>query len=220
MRKNKLSVWGIRLSFAVLALGMVAAGCQKREIKNADSKGATIVCFGDSLTFGYGVAPGEDYPSRLSEMLSMPVLNAGIDGDSSPEALKRIQADALDRDPLIVIIEFGGNDFLRKVPLQTTVANISQMVDMVQQKGAMCAIVDISSGMFFSEYRQAFKKIAEEKHALFISSVLNGIITNPQMKSDFLHPNASGYRMIAERVHKKVSPYIKQLGAGVAAAEK
>lgn len=220
MKKNKLSLWLAGFGMMVLAASVVAAGCQKREIKNIDSGGATIVCFGDSMTFGYGVAPGEDYPSRLSEMLSMPVINSGIDGDSSPEALKRIQADALDRNPLLVIVEFGGNDFLRKIPLDVTVSNISQMVDMIQQKGAMCAIVDISSGMFFGEYRKAFGRIAKEKGALFVPAVLNGIITNPQMKSDFLHPNASGYRMIAERVHKEVAPYIRQHNAAAAEADK
>ncbi len=217
MKKSKVILLCVFLALGIAAAAVAVLRMQKPDIKNLSSKGATIVCFGDSITFGYGVSPGEDYPSRLSEMLSMPVINSGIDGDSSPEALKRIQADALDRNPFMVIVEFGGNDFLRKIPLETTVANITSMIDQVQQKGAICAIVDISSGMFFGEYRKAFAKLAKEKGALFIPSVLNGIITNPQMKSDFLHPNASGYRMIAERVYKEVVPYIRQnSGAGPA----
>jgi acyl-CoA thioesterase I len=210
MRRSKqLSVCQLTVFVVFIFWAISLSGCAKQEIKNAGSTGATVICFGDSLTFGYGVSSGEDYPSRLSEMLNMPVVNSGIDGDSSVEALKRIQTDVLERSPLIVIIEFGGNDFLRKVPIEDTVNNIRQMTDMVQAKGAMVAIVDISSGMFFADYSRAFKKIACEKQAILIPSVLNGIITNPQMKSDFLHPNSEGYRIIAQRVYKGIAPYIK-----------
>ncbi len=86
-----------------LLLMTFLTGCAKREIKNIDSKGKNIVCFGDSVTFGYGAEPGGDYPSALTKMISIPVINAGIDGDTSTEALKRIKFDVLGRDPLLVI---------------------------------------------------------------------------------------------------------------------
>lgn len=90
MRKSKLL-------FIVFIAFIVLAGCAKREIKNIDSKGKTIICFGDSITFGYGANPGEDYPSALAKMVSVPVINAGIDGDTSTEALKRLDSDVLER---------------------------------------------------------------------------------------------------------------------------
>ncbi|MCG2714618.1 MAG: hypothetical protein L6308_07275, partial [Candidatus Omnitrophica bacterium] len=65
------------------------------------------------------------------------------------------------------------------------------------------------AGMFFSEYRAAFKKLANQKKVIFIPEVLNKIITNPAMKSDFLHPNARGYKIVAKRIYQAVSPYIK-----------
>lgn len=194
------------LCFCVL----VSASCVKREIKNIDSKGTNIICFGDSLTFGYGANPGEDYPSILAKSINIPVVNAGIDGDITPEALKRIKSDVLDKEPFLVIIEFCGNDFLRKIPQETTLNNIKQMIGQIQAKGAMVAIVDISAGLFLREYRWAFKNIAREKQAIFIPGILNGIITNPSMKSDFLHPNADGYKMIAQRIYRAIMPYLKQ----------
>jgi len=205
MRKNKLLVLWLYCSMVLLL-----AGCAKREIINIDSKGKNIICFGDSITFGYGVEPGEDYPMALAKLVTIPVLNMGIDGDTSTEALKRLHSDALSRDPLLVIIEFGGNDFLRKIPREVTVSNIKEMVEKVQAKGAMAAIVDISAGMFLAEYRKDFSNLAREKGAIFIAGALSGIITNPHLKSDFIHPNTSGYKLIAQRIHQAIKPYLDQ----------
>ena len=205
MRINRLLIIGLLCCCAVILVG-----CSKKEIKNIGARGKTIVCFGDSITFGYGVNPGEGYPSALAKQLNIPVINAGIDGDTSTEALKRLDADVLSRDPLLVIIEFGGNDFLRQVPKEITVNNIKQMVERVQAHGAMVAIADISAGIFMREYRLAYRKIAQEKSAIFIPSILSGIITNPSMKSDFLHPNAPGYKIIAEDIFRAIKPFLNQ----------
>lgn len=206
MKDNFLRLCGVFIIFCAFAV----TGCAKREIKNIDSKGTNIICFGDSITFGYGANPGEDYPTALSKMIDIPVINAGIDGDTSVEALKRIESDVLERDPLLVIIEFGGNDFLRKISKETTLKNLKQMIDKIQEKGAMVAIVDISAGMLLSEYRAAFSNIAREKQVVFISNILSGIITNPHLKSDFMHPNADGYKMIAQRIYRTLIPYLNQ----------
>ncbi|MDD5166965.1 MAG: GDSL-type esterase/lipase family protein [Candidatus Omnitrophica bacterium] len=190
-------------------LSFVLIGCAKQEVKNEDSKGKNIVCFGDSITFGYGVSSGEDYPSALAKLVKIPVINKGIDGDTSTEALKRLDSDVLDREPLLVLIEFCGNDFLRKVPKEITLKNIGEMVDRIQAHGAMVAVIDVSAGMFLSEYRSAFHRLAKEKKALFIASILNGIITNPSLKSDFLHPNQRGYKIIAQNIYLAIKPYIE-----------
>jgi acyl-CoA thioesterase-1 len=125
-------------------------------------------------------------------MLDYPVVNAGVDGDTSFDAVERLEKDVLDKNPRLVIVEFCGNDFLKKIPREDTVKNLSLIIDRIQQKGAMVALVDISSGMFFREYRRDFKKLAAQKKAILIPLVLNKIITNPAMKSDFFHPNARG----------------------------
>jgi lysophospholipase L1-like esterase len=200
--------------FKLLAMGLlscffaVSFGCAKKEIRNIDSQGKNIICFGDSITFGYGAGPGEDYPLALSKMVDIPVVNAGIDGDDTIEALKRLKSDVLDRDPFLVIIEFGGNDFLRKIPRETTVSNVKEMVERIQAEGAIAVIADISAGMFLKEYRLAFARLAKDKGAIFIQGILSGIITNPSMKSDFIHPNAQGYKLIARRIYQAIQPYL------------
>ncbi|MDD5108503.1 MAG: GDSL-type esterase/lipase family protein [Candidatus Omnitrophica bacterium] len=198
-----------RLEIIVIILGIILTGCLKHEIKNSGTKGQNIICFGDSITCGYGAAVGQDYPAGLAKLLKLPVINAGIDGDTTFLALDRLDSDVLSKNPRLVIVEFCGNDFIKKIPKEDTLKNLSKIIDRIQEKGAMVALVDISSGMFFQEYRQAFKKLAIEKGAIFIPVVLSKIITNPAMKSDFLHPNARGYKIVANRVYKVISRYIK-----------
>ena len=187
----------------------ILCGCSKPQIRNFDTKGLNIICFGDSITFGYGANAGEDYPTALAKLVSLPVINAGVDGDTTFAALERLDKDVLDKKPRLVIVEFCGNDFLKKIPKKATIDNLSKIIDRIQAKGAMVALVDISAGIFFWDYGVAFKRLAAEKKVIFIPVVLNRIITNPAMKSDFFHPNARGYKIIATRVHSAIADYIK-----------
>ena len=199
----------IKLKSLFVIFLIILCGCAKPEIRNLGAKGANIICFGDSITFGYGAAPGEDYPTALGKMVKLTVINAGVDGDTSLAGLERLEQDVLSKKPRLVIVEFCGNDFLKKIPKETTVKNLSEIIDRIQAQGTMVALVDISAGMFFREYRAAFKRLAEKKQAIFIPVVLNKIITNPAMKSDFFHPNARGYKIIARRVYNAIEKYIK-----------
>lgn len=215
MRKNNgLQVTGCKLQVCFLIAASCASlllnGCVKREIVNIDSKGKNIICFGDSITWGYGAAPGEDYPAVLAKMLNQPVINAGIDGDTSSEGLKRFDSDVLRRNPLLVIIELGGNDFLRKIPREKTLSNIEKMVDKAQQKGAMVAIFDVSAGPFLKDYHFALEKLARQKGAIFISGILLRIITSSALKSDFIHPNGDGYKLVAGHVYRVIIPYLNR----------
>jgi len=197
------------IGFFCLAFLIFMSGCGKKEIKNINSPGKNIICFGDSLTFGYGTDPGEDYPSALRKLVSLPVFNSGVDGNTTFEALERLENDVLSKNPRLVIVEFCGNDFLKKIPKENTLKNLAEIIERIQAKGAMVALVDISAGLFFWDYGEAFKKLAQQKKAIFIPVILDRIITNPAMKSDFFHPNARGYKVVAKRVHRAISGYLK-----------
>lgn len=196
--------------FIVFIAFIGLSGCEKAEIKNRNSTGKNIICFGDSLTFGYGANQGEDYPAALAKLMGVPVINAGKDADTTYEALKRIESDVLNKEPRLVIIEFCGNDFLKKIPIKTTVENIRKMIAEIQGQGSMVAIVDISAGLFFKDYGASFKNLSLQTNSIFIPKVMEGIITNPSMKSDFLHPNGNGYQIIAQRIEGTISPYLKE----------
>lgn len=219
MRKNsKLKVKTKSLKFLVLSFSFalctlsftLITSCAKREIKNIDSPGKNIICFGDSITFGSGVKAGEGYPSILAQMIGRAVVNAGIDNDTSEEALKRLKSDVIDKEPLLVIIEIGGNDFLRRFPLEQTVRNVEEMIKEIQGKGAMVALADISLSGITPDYDKEFERLSEKYACIFIRRLLEGILTNPTLKSDFLHPNTQGYKVISHRVYRAILPYLNQ----------
>jgi acyl-CoA thioesterase-1 len=209
MRKGNHEI-KLFLPIFIFLSGIILTGCAKHEIKNMYSKGKNIICFGDSITFGYGADPQGDYPAALSKMINLPVINVGIDGDTSTEALERIKSDVLDKEPLMVIVEFGGNDFLRKISKEDTLNNMRKIIEAIHSKGAMVAVADISTGMILQQYRSAFCNLAREEGAIFIPCVLDGIITNPRLKSDFIHPNSDGYKVIAQRIYRAIIPYLNK----------
>ena len=191
-------------------LCLTLTGCLPLQTKNIDSAGTDIICFGDSLTFGYGVEPGQDYPTKLSQLLNRPVINAGVDGDTTVDAVKRLEKEVMEKDPLLVIVELGGNDFLKKVPMEDTRSNIDYIVKRIQAKGAMVAVVDVSAGMLLREYHGLYSDLAKQNNAIFIPQILSGIITDSRLKSDFLHPNANGYAVIAQRVYRLIISYLNR----------
>jgi acyl-CoA thioesterase-1 len=203
----------IRL-LALLLSGLAAFGCGRGgsfgDIRNLQSRGENIVSFGDSLTEGVGAGNSEDYPSLLAGLLQRPVVNAGRRGDTAADGLSRVEQDVLTRNPRLVIVLFGGNDFLRQVPLSETRKNLEEIVRRIQERGAMVVLVGIRLGLFTDEYSPMYKEIAKKHGALYIPEVLKGILSDPKLKSDSIHPNGAGYRIMAERIFKEVKPLLEE----------
>jgi lysophospholipase L1-like esterase len=169
-------------------------------VTNLDSRGANIIAFGDSLTDGYGAGEGEDYPSRLQQRIGATVLNAGLSGDTTDGALSRLDDDVLAQNPRIVIVGLGGNDFLRQVPIATTEANLRTIVRRIQGKGAMVVLLGFRFPAFNANYEAMYERVAKDEGCLLVPDLLDGILRNPALKSDEIHPNAKGYDLIAERI--------------------
>ena len=192
----------------ILLLAVLISGCGYN-IKNSNSGGKNIICFGDSITYGTGAPDGQDYPSRLAELLKRDVINEGVEGDGTDDALARLDKDVLENDPYLVIVEFGGNDFLNKVPKEVTLNNLGEIISRIQAKGAMVALCDVSSGVILSGYRKDYEALAEETRSIFVPRLLEDILTDVTLKSDEIHPNPRGYGMIAKKVYAAVKRYIK-----------
>jgi len=190
-------------------ISFVTFSCAKQDIRNLGATGKNIICFGDSITAGHGINKEEAYPYILAKMFNLNVINAGLDGDTTAEALKRLEMDVLGKDPYLVIVELGGNDFLSRVPFATTLNNIEEMIKKIQDKGAMVALCDISIGPVMTDYHQGYKNLSKKYKAIFISHLLNDILTQPQLKIDYLHPNAQGHQLIAKRIYRAIRPYLK-----------
>jgi lysophospholipase L1-like esterase len=170
------------------------------KITNYPSAGTSIVMFGDSLIEGLGASIGRALPNLLSEMIHEKVINKGIHGQTSAQGLARIN-QVIDLDPKVVMVLFGGNDFLQNVPLHTTFKHIDEIVTTLQDYGAIVILLGIQGGLLEDPYKLEFKKIAQKRGALYVSNVLEGLIGDTNLMSDQVHPNDIGYRMIAERIY-------------------
>jgi acyl-CoA thioesterase-1 len=179
-------------------------------IRNIRSSGESIICFGDSLTEGVGAGSGEEYPTVLSRQLALPVINAGLRGDTSAQALERLSTSVLNKNPRLVIVLLGGNDFLRQVPRQETRKNLEEIVRRIQNAGAMVVIAGLKLGFFTDEYGPIFEETARQFGALYVAQVLKGILNDSALRSDPIHPNGAGYRLIAERIAEKIMPLLRE----------
>ena len=176
------------------------------KIKNAHPIGENIICFGDSLTFGTGASQGMDYPSQLSNMISKPVFNKGVPGDTTARALARLEQDIL--EPRIVLITLGGNDLKNGVPKEVAFENLKIIVESVQAQGALVIIGGIDLPFWGRGYGEAYEQLSKETGAVLIPNVLDGIMGNRQLMSDSIHPNDAGYTIMAERFHQALKPFL------------
>jgi lysophospholipase L1-like esterase len=211
VRRKRFFRAGHILELFLIGIAAFACGGENfSKVRNLHSAGETIICFGDSLTEGVGAEPGEDYPSILSRLLGLPVVNTGARGDTTTAALERLAGEVLRKNPRLVIILLGGNDFLRQRPRGETRKNLEEIVRRVQAHGAMVAIAGIRLGVLGDDYAEIFKETAERFGALYIPQVLNGILTDAGLRSDPIHPNGKGYRLIAERIAEKIKPLLRE----------
>jgi acyl-CoA thioesterase-1 len=169
-------------------------------VTNLASNGSSVIAFGDSLTSGVGASAGEDYPSRLSSMSGVDVINAGRSGDTTSSALSRIERDVLTGNPRLVIVGLGGNDFLGGTNIKTTEANLRTIVREIQGVGAMVVLLGFQFPSLTASYKDMYERVASEEGCLLVDGTLKGILTDPALRSDQIHPNARGYALMAERM--------------------
>ncbi len=193
----------LAIGAAVAVLAMAVAWLllpSKYDVANLDSRGSSIVAFGDSLTAGVGAGSDDDYPSQLAAAIGAPVVNAGVSGDTSAGALARIDRDVLAHDPRIVVVGIGGNDYLQSVPIAQTEENIREIARRLRDAGAMVVLLGFRFPSLNVNYGAMYERVAEEERCLLVPDVLDGILSDPALRSDAIHPNAKGYAILAERV--------------------
>ena len=191
----------------LIVILILLIACGKHEPKNYPNSNTDIIAFGDSLTYGYGAARSESYPAYLSGMLGRKVINLGISGDTSAMGLARIK-EIKRYDPYMVLIEFSANDFFRKVPKNQTENNLKEIVGQVQDMGAIAVLVDTGGAYPMDTYTKIQKRIAAEYNTLFVPGIMDGIYNKQALKSDQIHPNSKGYKIVAERVKKVIENYL------------
>lgn len=142
----------------------------------------TILALGDSLTFGHNALPTESYPSVLAQLSGHHVINAGVNGNTSYDGLKRLPS--LLRDPLI------------------------QMIRMAKEKNIKVLLVDIPNITLFGlSPLELYEEIAQSENVALNSGILADILSQPSLKSDQIHPNAQGYKQMAEKIYGSLKDY-------------
>ncbi len=180
------------------------------KIANLDSPRSVIVCFGDSITAGYGLRPEQAFPALIAKRLGMPVVNAGVYGHNTVDTQARIYRDVLEHNPRLVFVEFGGNDFRRKVGKQETFANLDRVVGRLVEHGAIVVVLEMRIGLFRDEYLAGYKKVVRAHGALLIPNFMSKILGNHKLTVDGLHPNAAGHELIAGRVMETLVPLLAE----------
>ena len=175
---------------------------------NLDSPGSTIVCFGDSLTAGVGRGDGPSYPEHLARELGTEVVNAGVPGETASQALRRIDR-VLARDPWLVVVELGGNDILRRVPLETTETALGSIVERLLEAGAVPLLIEVR-GPFGRRYGKLFDRLERSHGVPVIRDVLPDLLLDRRYKSDATHLNAAGYERLARAVARRIEPLMRR----------
>ena len=187
------------------------------------ARAQTVVCFGDSLTSGYGGDPGRAYPDFLrTDLLTdgyhATIVNQGLGGDTSEGGLTRLPA-VLAAHPAIVVLELGANDGLRRLPPPTVERNLGLVIAKMQQAHIRVVLAGIvlprlpngTSEAYIAEYNRVFPALAARYQIPLIPWLLDGVYGNfPLMSNDYLHPNSRGYEHVAQTVLPYVEALLKQ----------
>jgi len=195
-------------SILILVLAILMAGCRPSFFHHHSSK-PPIVCFGASLTLGKGADKGHDYPSLLRAMVKVPVINAGIKGNTTRDELNRLQHDVLELNPQMVIITQRAGDLSCGIPKEQTIKNLEMMIDRIQSQKAVVVLVTFEPDNLEENYFKDFRDLARDKHVVLVADVINDVETNPQYMHDRVHPNNEGYRLVAQRVYEHIKPFLK-----------
>ena len=158
-----------------------------------------IICFGDSLTSGTGATTGMDYPSQLAGIIGKPVINRGISGDTTSRARRRLDRDVLSAKPDVVLITLGGNDLKNGVTKNVAFANLEYIVKTIQDSGAKVIVGGLKFPGRDRGYGKGYEDLARQTGAILIPNIFDGVVDNPSLMSDPIHPNNAGYRIIAQR---------------------
>ena len=178
-----------------------------------------IVAFGDSLTAGFGADPGKSFPDFLQRDLDAAglkwrVVNLGVSGNTTTDGFSRL-SEVLAYKPRVTIVEFGGNDGLRGLPIETTRANLERIIQMLQGVGSKVLLAGMTLPPNYGpDYIQPFQKIYVDLAAKYkltrIPFLLEDVALHPDlMQQDGIHPTARGNEIVAKTVMRYLKPMLR-----------
>ena len=172
------------------------------------NKTDTILAFGDSLTYGFGANPNESYPTLLSQYTGLKVINAGVNGDTSEEGLRRLAPLLNDSSVKVMILFFGGNDVIQKKSMSALKNNLKIMIQMAKEKKIEILLVSVPNITLFGlSTLNLYEEVSDEENIPLLSGMLADILSQPSLKSDQIHPNAMGYKQMAQKIYESIKEH-------------
>ncbi len=179
-----------------------------------------LVCFGDSLTEGHGTGPGQSYPDYLQTDLDKlhylyRVDNQGVSGDTTKDGVARLP-DVLALHPAVAVVEFGGNDGLRGLPIADTRANLDEIVGTLKRAGVRVALAGITLPPDYGEdyirqFNETYTLTAQKYHIPMLPFLLQDVYGVPgMMQPDGIHATAKGNQIVARNVMGLLVPLLKK----------
>ncbi len=188
-----------------LASGLLSA-CSKAEKYQAIPRGSSVLAFGDSVTFGTGAQAGEDWPSLLAALTGWQIINAGIPGDTAQAARGRLAELLAEHRPALVVIELGGNDFLRRRSPDAVREDLLYLLGLARQSGAQVVLIGVPELSLLAMVAgkpsdsPIYQALAKAAGVPLISDVFSDVLARPEWCADRIHPNAEGYRQMAKGI--------------------
>jgi lysophospholipase L1-like esterase len=184
-----------------MVLALLAAGCRDQGPRlQALPEQAVILAFGDSITAGNGASHDASYPAVLQQLTGWQVVNGGRPGEISAEGLRRLPGLLRRHRPDLVVLCHGGNDMLRRLDAHKTAAHLAAMIEMIRRSGAQVVLLSVPRPGLLLKAAGFYREVAKRYRVPLENKVLTEILRDDSLKSDLIHPNAAGYRRLAEAV--------------------
>jgi acyl-CoA thioesterase-1 len=206
-RRDWLAAAAIRFirlpALTVSTLMLVGCGARKPIRGQLVPAGSTVLALGDSLTQGTGAVPESSYPAALARLTGWRVVNGGVPGDTTAQALERTPALLDELHPALVLLSIGGNDFLRRMDEGEARANVQRIVELVHAGGAQVLLIAVPRPTLAARFTGSlddhpmYGELAESLRLPLHRQGWAEVLRDERLKSDAIHANAQGYEQFA-----------------------
>jgi lysophospholipase L1-like esterase len=190
-----------RRFFLVMLAALWLGGCGS-DVPRIGKLGAgdIVLAFGDSLTYGTGAKAEESYPAVLGQLIGRTVVRAGVPGEQTAGGLARLPGALDEHRPRLVIVCLGGNDMLRKHAAVDIEANLREILKTIKSRGLDALLIGVPAPAVITRPPDFYSKLAREFRIPYEGDIVTRVLYRSELKSDPIHPNAAGYRKMAEAV--------------------
>lgn len=189
--------------FTILLVSYFLQGCSdpSQNLSPVPNDGI-ILAFGDSLTVGVGVNSEYSYPTILSKLSGLKVINGGVSGETTTVGLKRFEGWIIEKKPSLIVLLEGGNDILRKQDLAKTKQNLKSMVLLAEKHHVQIVLIGVPERLSFSSSAPMYEEISDEFNLVFEEEIISHLMYRASYKSDMVHFNRAGYQKLAQTIYE------------------